>query len=142
MLARTATPCHLPAHPSNQPPPPPQAKENAPAIIFIDEIDAIGTKRFDSQTGADREVQRILLELLNQTEVRGLLREVRGLTVGAVGLIRVKHVETALPALPVVQASTSVEEELKQEVAILSDHQSKRQRSMGCIDTGCRVSPS
>ena len=45
------------------------AKENSPAIIFIDEIDAIATKRFDAQTGADREVQRILLELLNQ--VRG-----------------------------------------------------------------------
>merc|ERR550537_1101305 len=44
------------------------ARENAPAIIFIDEIDAIGTKRFDAQTGADREVQRILLELLNQMD--------------------------------------------------------------------------
>jgi len=44
------------------------AKENSPAIIFIDEVDAIGTKRFDSQTGADREVQRILLELLNQMD--------------------------------------------------------------------------
>lgn len=44
------------------------ARENAPSIIFIDEVDAIGTKRFDSQTGADREVQRILLELLNQMD--------------------------------------------------------------------------
>jgi 26S proteasome regulatory subunit T3 len=44
------------------------AKENAPSIIFIDEIDAIATKRFDAQTGADREVQRILLELLNQMD--------------------------------------------------------------------------
>jgi len=44
------------------------AKENTPAIIFIDEIDAIATKRFDAQTGADREVQRILLELLNQMD--------------------------------------------------------------------------
>merc|ERR1712232_1271044 len=44
------------------------ARENAPAIVFIDEIDAIDTKRFDSQTGADREVQRILLELLNQMD--------------------------------------------------------------------------
>ncbi len=41
---------------------------NAPAIIFIDEVDAIATKRFDAQTGADREVQRILLELLNQMD--------------------------------------------------------------------------
>lgn len=45
------------------------AKENAPAIIFIDEIDAIATARFDAQTGADREVQRILMELLNQVTI-------------------------------------------------------------------------
>eukprot|EP00479_Gromia_sphaerica_P001773 TRINITY_DN12055_c0_g1_i1.p1 TRINITY_DN12055_c0_g1~~TRINITY_DN12055_c0_g1_i1.p1 ORF type:complete len:130 (-),score=14.79 TRINITY_DN12055_c0_g1_i1:206-595(-) len=44
------------------------AKENAPSIIFIDEIDAIATKRFDAQTGADREVQRILLEFLNRMD--------------------------------------------------------------------------
>lgn len=44
------------------------AKENAPAIVFIDEVDAIATKRFDAQMGADREVQRILLELLNQMD--------------------------------------------------------------------------
>lgn len=44
------------------------ARENSPAIIFIDEIDAIATKRFDAQTGADREVQRILMELLNQMD--------------------------------------------------------------------------
>jgi len=44
------------------------ARENAPCVVFIDEIDAIATKRFDAQTGADREVQRILLELLNQMD--------------------------------------------------------------------------
>eukprot|EP00490_Sorites_sp_Unknown_P012625 CAMPEP_0114670666 /NCGR_PEP_ID=MMETSP0191-20121206/39837_1 /TAXON_ID=126664 /ORGANISM="Sorites sp." /LENGTH=417 /DNA_ID=CAMNT_0001928639 /DNA_START=589 /DNA_END=1842 /DNA_ORIENTATION=- len=44
------------------------AKENAPSIIFVDEVDAIATKRFDAQTGADREVQRILLEFLNQMD--------------------------------------------------------------------------
>jgi 26S proteasome regulatory subunit T5 len=42
------------------------AKEKQPAIIFIDEIDAIGTKRFDSELSGDREVQRTMLELLNQ----------------------------------------------------------------------------
>merc|ERR1711871_307437 len=44
------------------------ARENAPAVIFIDEVDAIATKRFDAQTVADREVQRILLELLTQMD--------------------------------------------------------------------------
>lgn len=44
------------------------AKEHSPAVIFIDEIDAIATKRYDAQTGADREVQRILMELLTQMD--------------------------------------------------------------------------
>lgn len=44
------------------------AKEKAPAIIFIDELDAVGTKRFDSQKSGDREVQRTMLELLNQLD--------------------------------------------------------------------------
>merc|ERR1711966_527388 len=44
------------------------ARENSPCVVFIDEIDAIGTKRFDAQTGADREVQRILMELLTQMD--------------------------------------------------------------------------
>jgi len=44
------------------------AKEKSPAIIFIDELDAIGTRRFDSEKGGDREVQRTMLELLNQMD--------------------------------------------------------------------------
>lgn len=44
------------------------AHEKAPAIIFIDELDAIGTKRFDSDKSGDREVQRTMLELLNQLD--------------------------------------------------------------------------
>ena len=44
------------------------AREKAPTIIFIDEIDAIGTKRFDSEKSGDREVQRTMLELLNQLD--------------------------------------------------------------------------
>ncbi|MBN3325729.1 PRS6B protein, partial [Atractosteus spatula] len=37
------------------------AKENAPAIIFIDEIDAIATKRFDAQTGEEIPKQDFVL---------------------------------------------------------------------------------
>eukprot|EP01067_Filipodium_phascolosomae_P005762 Filipodium_phascolosomae@DN3863_c0_g1_i1.p1 len=44
------------------------AREKAPSIIFIDELDAIGTKRFDSDRTGDREVQRTMLELLNQLD--------------------------------------------------------------------------
>jgi 26S proteasome regulatory subunit T5 len=44
------------------------AREKAPAIIFIDELDAIGTKRFNSEKTGDREVQRTMLELLNQLD--------------------------------------------------------------------------
>ena len=40
------------------------AKEKAPAIIFIDELDAIGTKRFDSEKAGDREVRSDEYELL------------------------------------------------------------------------------
>ncbi|OII72519.1 26s protease subunit regulatory subunit 6A [Cryptosporidium ubiquitum] len=44
------------------------AREKAPSIIFIDELDAIGMKRFDSEHSGDREVQRTMLELLNQLD--------------------------------------------------------------------------
>jgi len=44
------------------------AEELAPSIVFIDEIDAVGTKRYDSQSGGEREIQRTMLELLNQLD--------------------------------------------------------------------------
>lgn len=44
------------------------AEELAPSIVFIDEIDAIGTKRYDSHSGGEREIQRTMLELLNQLD--------------------------------------------------------------------------
>lgn len=44
------------------------AKEHAPCIIFMDEIDAIGGRRFSEGTSADREIQRTLMELLNQMD--------------------------------------------------------------------------
>merc|ERR1711874_443196 len=44
------------------------AKEHQPCIIFMDEVDAIGGKRFNQGTSADREIQRTLMELLNQLD--------------------------------------------------------------------------
>merc|ERR1712038_1657444 len=44
------------------------AEEHSPSIIFIDEIDAVGTKRYDSNSGGEREIQRTMLELLNQLD--------------------------------------------------------------------------
>merc|ERR1719223_909023 len=44
------------------------AKDHQPCIIFMDEIDAIGGKRFNQGTSADREIQRTLMELLNQLD--------------------------------------------------------------------------
>jgi 26S proteasome regulatory subunit T2 len=44
------------------------ADELAPTIIFIDEVDAIGSKRYDSTSGGEKEIQRTMLELLNQLD--------------------------------------------------------------------------
>jgi len=44
------------------------ADEMAPSIVFIDEIDAIGSKRYDSSSGGEKEIQRTMLELLNQLD--------------------------------------------------------------------------
>jgi 26S proteasome regulatory subunit T4 len=44
------------------------AKTHSPCIIFMDEIDAIGGSRFSQGTSADREIQRTLMELLNQMD--------------------------------------------------------------------------
>lgn len=44
------------------------AREHAPSIIFMDEIDSIGSSRIESAGGGDSEVQRTMLELLNQLD--------------------------------------------------------------------------
>ncbi|WP_297489034.1 proteasome-activating nucleotidase [Thermococcus sp.] len=44
------------------------AKEKAPTVIFIDEIDAIGAKRMDETTGGEREVNRTLMQLLAEMD--------------------------------------------------------------------------
>merc|ERR1712048_964719 len=44
------------------------ADAHAPSIVFIDEIDAVGTKRYNANSGGEREIQRTMLELLNQLD--------------------------------------------------------------------------
>ncbi len=44
------------------------AKEKAPSIIFIDELDAIGSRRLTIATSGDREVQRTLMQLLSEMD--------------------------------------------------------------------------
>ena len=44
------------------------ARKKAPAIVFIDELDAIGSKRLDGSTSGDREVQRTLMQLLSELD--------------------------------------------------------------------------
>jgi proteasome regulatory subunit len=44
------------------------AKEKAPAIIFVDELDAVGSHRLDIATSGDREVQRTLMQLLSELD--------------------------------------------------------------------------
>lgn len=53
------------------------ADENAPSIVFMDEIDAIGTKRYDTNSGGEREIQRTMLELLNQLDGFDSMSEVK-----------------------------------------------------------------
>lgn len=44
------------------------ARKKAPSIIFIDELDAIATIRLNDTSGADREVQRTLMQLLSEMD--------------------------------------------------------------------------
>lgn len=44
------------------------ARSKAPSIVFIDEIDAIGSRRADINISGEREVQRTLLQLLSELD--------------------------------------------------------------------------
>ncbi len=44
------------------------AREKAPTIVFIDELDSVGAKRLEVATSGDREVQRTLMQLLSELD--------------------------------------------------------------------------
>jgi len=56
------------------------ARKKAPAILFIDEIDAIASKRVDVGTSGEREIQRTLMQLLAEIDGFKPLQNVRILT--------------------------------------------------------------
>lgn len=60
--------------------------------MFIDEIDAVGTKRYDSTSGGEREIQRTMLELLNQLDGFDSKSEVKV-------ILATNRIETLDPAL-------------------------------------------
>lgn len=68
------------------------ADEHSPSILFIDEIDAVGTKRVDTSSGGKREVQRTMLELLNQLDGFEARSEVKV-------ILATNRIETLDPAL-------------------------------------------
>ncbi|MBQ7621438.1 MAG: AAA family ATPase, partial [Candidatus Methanomethylophilaceae archaeon] len=53
------------------------AKEKAPSIIFIDELDSVGAKRLDVATSGDREVQRTLMQLLAELDGFTAIKDVK-----------------------------------------------------------------
>merc|ERR1711871_727956 len=44
------------------------ARESSPTILFIDEIDAVGRKRYQTSSGGAKEIQRTMLEMLTQLD--------------------------------------------------------------------------
>uniref|UniRef100_A0A2I2Y982 AAA+ ATPase domain-containing protein n=1 Tax=Gorilla gorilla gorilla TaxID=9595 RepID=A0A2I2Y982_GORGO len=68
------------------------AEERAPPTVFTDEIDAIGTKRYDSNSGGEREIQRTTLELLNQLDGFDSRGDVKA-------IMATNQIETLNPAL-------------------------------------------
>merc|ERR1712238_187670 len=68
------------------------ADDLSPTIVFIDEIDAVGSKRYDSSSGGTREIQRTMLELLNQLDGFGARTDVKV-------ILATNKIETLVPAL-------------------------------------------
>ncbi|PWA16709.1 hypothetical protein CCH79_00017514, partial [Gambusia affinis] len=60
------------------------AREHAPSIIFMDEIDSIGSSRLEGGSGGDSEVQRTMLELLNQLDGFEATKNIKVTQIGSV----------------------------------------------------------
>ena len=54
-----------------------EQRDGTVLVLFADEIDAIGTKRYESHSGGEREIQRTMLELLNQMDGFDAMSEVK-----------------------------------------------------------------
>merc|ERR1719253_440033 len=68
------------------------AQEHSPSIVFIDEIDAVATKRYDTTSGGEKEIQRTMLELLNQLDGFDDRGDVKG-------IMATNRIDTLDPAL-------------------------------------------
>lgn len=75
------------------------AKEHQPCIIFMDEIDAIGGRRFSEGTSADREIQRTLMELLSQLDGFDVVGKVQCLCTHAEWYMACSHQRKQLSAV-------------------------------------------
>lgn len=75
------------------------AREHAPSIIFMDEIDSIGSSRIESGSGGDSEVQRTMLELLNQLDG---FEATKNIKVSSTIIIAVDGIPSMAPPPPVI----------------------------------------
>lgn len=80
--SHTSCPCLLECVPVSS-----KCAQPMSVLACADEIDAIGTKRYDSHSGGEREIQRTMLELLNQMDGFDALSEVKVRGGGAAGLL-------------------------------------------------------
>ncbi len=85
------------------------SRDNSPSILFIDELDAIGSRRLDIATSGDREVQRTLMQLLSEMDGFSPRGDVK--IIGATNRVDIldpallrpgrfdRHIEITLPTL-------------------------------------------
>uniref|UniRef100_A0A9J8C4T1 26S proteasome regulatory subunit 8 n=1 Tax=Cyprinus carpio carpio TaxID=630221 RepID=A0A9J8C4T1_CYPCA len=83
------------------------AREHAPSIIFMDEIDSIGSSRLEGGSGGDSEVQRTMLELLNQLDGFEATKNIKCLR-AALFTIKLLHTDS-ISASVVIMATNRID---------------------------------